>query len=58
MAGYFGHVGGHVPPYSVGSHGLSHPAPNIDFFSQMAPPPCGKFFSKYTIKPITGSIVS
>lgn len=40
MAGYFGHVGGHVPPYSVGSHGLSHPAPNIDFFSQMAPPPC------------------
>jgi len=42
MAGYFGHVGGHMPPYSVGSHGLSHPAPNIDFFSQMAPPPCGK----------------
>ena len=44
MAGYFGHVGGHVPPYSVGGHGLSHPAPNIDFFSQMAPPPCGKLF--------------
>lgn len=33
-----------MPPYSVGGHGLSHPAPNIDFFSQMAPPPCGKLF--------------
>ncbi|XP_068687627.1 homeobox protein OTX1 B-like isoform X2 [Montipora foliosa] len=40
MAGYFGHVGGHVPPYPVSGHGLNHPAPNIDFFSQMAPPSC------------------
>lgn len=31
-----------MPPYPVTSHGLSHPAPNIDFFSQMAPPSCGK----------------
>lgn len=29
-----------MPPYPVNSHGLSHPAPNIDFFSQMAPPSC------------------
>jgi len=45
MAGYFGHVGGHVPPYPVNSHGLNHPAPNVDFFSQMAPPSCGKLFA-------------
>jgi len=42
MAGYFGHVGGHVPPYTVSNHGLNHPAPNIDFFNPMAPPSCGK----------------
>ncbi|KAK2554227.1 hypothetical protein P5673_024224 [Acropora cervicornis] len=40
MAGYFGHVGGHVPPYTVSNHGLNHPAPNIDFFNPMAPPSC------------------